>query len=120
MYEGAMRATEELPPSVTAIAEFLAMAAKGYGNHLKWNEKAMFKADLMNLRRRWLSVDPGAFAAKLRDEGMRDDDVAELVGWLTKAQAGRRLVPQRSYRQFQFNSPPEQPEPTPSWTSPGW
>ena len=105
---------------MAAIAEFLAMAAKGYGNRLKWNEKAMFKADLMNLRRRWLAVDSETFAARLRKEGMRDDDVTELVGWLKKAQAGRRLVPQRGYRQFQFNPPPEEADPVPNWPSPGW
>ena len=83
-------------------------------------EEAMFKADLMNLRRRWLDVDPGAFAVRLREEGMRDDDVAELVGWLKRAQAGRRLVPQRGYRQFQFNPPPEAPQPNPIQTSRSW
>ena len=30
--------------------------ARGYGNHLKWNEVAKLKADLMNVRHRWLGV----------------------------------------------------------------
>ncbi len=42
---------------------------------------------------------------------MRQEDVNELVVWLRKAQAGRRLVPQRSYRDFRFGPPPEDSEP---------
>ena len=29
------------------------MTAQGYGNHLKWNEEAKLKADLMNVKSRW-------------------------------------------------------------------
>lgn len=104
-----MTHSEELPPSVAKIAEFLAMQAAGYDKHLKWNEQAMFKADLMNARRRWTRVDPNAFANKLTAESMRYEDVAELIGWLRKAQAGRRLVPQRTYRTFVFSPSPEGP-----------
>ena len=100
-------ATEpELPPDVAGIAEHLTRWARGYSNHLKWNEQAKFKADLMNARPRWCAVSPAFFAAKLRHEGMREEDVAELVDWLTRAQAGRRLVPHSSYRSFVFNPPP--------------
>lgn len=111
----------DLPPSVASIAEHLARMARGYNNHLKWNEQAMFKADLMNARRRWVGVDPTAFAAKLRSEGMRDEDISELIGWLQKAHAGRRLVPQRSYRSHVFSPPPETPDfglgiPSREWT----
>jgi hypothetical protein len=55
VYNRAMQQSS-LPPSVVSVAEFLAMKAKGYDNHLKWNEQAMFKADLMNARRRWIGV----------------------------------------------------------------
>jgi hypothetical protein len=102
-----MNLVDGLPPSVASIAEFLAMAAKGYNNHLKWNEQAMFKADLMNVRHRWHGVDPSALARKLEGEGMRAQDVTLLIDWLRKAQAGRRLIPQRTYRTFVFNPPPE-------------
>jgi len=98
---------EGLPSSVASIAEYLAMMAKGYDNHLKWNEQAMFKADLMNARDRWHGVAPEAFAAKLRQEGVREEDILELVDWLKKAQAGRRLVPERAYRDHIFSPPPE-------------
>lgn len=99
--------SEELSPSVSRIAEHLAAMAQGYDNHLKWNEQAKFKADLINARQRWARVTPAVFAARLRTEGMREEDIAELVEWLVKAQAGRRLAPQRTYRDFVFNPPPE-------------
>lgn len=114
-----MELVDGLPPSVASIAEYLAMMAKGYDNHLKWNEQAMFKADLMNLRHRWLRVDVAAFRKKCLDEGMRVEDVTELVDWLRKAQDGRRLVPQKSYRDFKFNPPSEHPEPF-SYRNPNW
>ncbi|MFY1686579.1 hypothetical protein [Plantactinospora sp. WMMB782] len=115
-----MTHAQDLPPSVVEIAEFLAVKAKGYDNHLKWNEQAMFKADLMNARSRWRGVAPEAFTAKLRQEGMREADIIELVDWLKKAQAGRRLVPDRGYRDFVFNPPPEAPESKPWVSSRDW
>ncbi|WP_433530599.1 hypothetical protein ACQPYA_00105 [Micromonospora sp. CA-263727] len=102
-----MAHAEDIPPSVASIAEYLAMMARGYENHLKWNEQAKFKADLMNARDRWLGITPDAFVAKLRREGMREEDILELVDWLKRAQAGRRLVPQRTYRDHIFSPPPE-------------
>ena len=97
-----MESVDGLPPSVARIAEHLAQWPKGYDNHLKWNEKAKFKADLMNARRRWGAVKPEAFAAKLRKERMRGEDLPELIDWLKKTQAGRRLVPQSGYRGHDF------------------
>jgi hypothetical protein len=46
----------ELPNGIDGILEYLAEMASGYGNHLKWNEVAKLKADLMNVRHRWLGV----------------------------------------------------------------
>ena len=114
-----MELVDGLPPSVASIAEFLALNAKGYDNHLKWNEQDMFKADLMNLRHRWRSVDAVAFKSKCLAEGMRSEDVALLVDWLQKAQAGRRLVPSKSYRTFRFNPPPEDSA-VPSYVNDRW
>ena len=49
----------ELPNGMGQILEYMADVAAGYGNHLKWNEVAKVKADLMNARHRWVgdSVD---------------------------------------------------------------
>lgn len=54
-----------LPPSVASIAEYLDMMAKGYGNHLRRNERARFKADLMNARHRWTHVNPDALVTQV-------------------------------------------------------
>jgi hypothetical protein len=42
-----------LPPGISGILEYLAQAASGYGNRLKWNEVDKLKADLMNVPARW-------------------------------------------------------------------
>jgi len=59
--------------------------AQGYGNYLKWTEQAMFIADLVNARQRGLGVAPESLTAKLRHEGMREDDVLKLLTWLRNA-----------------------------------
>lgn len=114
-----MELTDGLPSSVADVAQVLARWAKGYNNHLQWHEKQMFKADLMNARPRWHGVSPSAFAAKLRQEGMRAEDIAELMELLRKAQAGRRLVPHRIYRNHTFG-PLDDPDYGPLITSPDW
>lgn len=44
--------TDELPQGISEILEYLAAMARGYDNHLKWNELAKLKADLMNVSHR--------------------------------------------------------------------
>lgn len=112
--------TSSLPPSVTTIIEYLARMARGYDNHLKWNKQAKFKADLMNVRHRWTRVETTAFRARCLAEGMRDEDVDDLAAWLGKAKEGRRLVPQRSYRDFRFPAPAEPAAPSQIRTSRNW
>jgi hypothetical protein len=72
----------ELPPDVADIVEKLARQARGYNNHLKWNEQAMFKADLMNSPARWKAIDSSKFSAVCLERGMRTQDVDLLVEWL--------------------------------------
>lgn len=83
--------------------------AKGYDNHLKWYEQDMFTADLMNVRHRRHSVDLAAFRSACLSEGMRTEDTQMLVDWLAKAQAGRRLIPSKSCREFVCDPVPETP-----------
>ncbi|MCF6746556.1 hypothetical protein E9529_20210 [Blastococcus sp. KM273128] len=97
--------SEDLPNGIPEILSHLAQMAAGYNNHLKWNEVAMLKADLMNVRRRWLGVPVGDIAARCRSLGMREEDVAQIVELVKKAQSGRRLVPQKNYRSFRFAPP---------------
>ena len=91
-----------LPNGIDGILEYLAEMAAGYQNHLKWNEVAMLKADLMNVPHRWAGVSAKHIADRCLELGMRAEDVKEIELLVTKAQAGRRLVPQRSYRDHRF------------------
>jgi len=94
--------SEELPSDIREILEFLAMKARGYENRLKWNEVACLKADLMRNRRYWMGFSPDTVRIKARALGMRAEDAQLIAGLVDKAQAGRRLVPQRSYADFEF------------------
>jgi len=76
--------------------------ASGYGNQLKWNEVAKFKADLMNVPHRWRGVSVQSVSVRCRELGMRPEDIHQIQELITKAQAGRRLIPQKSYRGFKF------------------
>jgi len=98
-----------MPNGIPEILEYLARMAQGYNNHLKWNEVAKLKADLMNVRQRWLRVPVGDIAVRCRTLGMGEEDVAQITDLLRKAQAGRRLIPDKSYRSFRFNQPIDEP-----------
>jgi hypothetical protein len=94
-----------LPPGISEILEYLAQMARGYDNQLKWNEVAKLKADLMNVPGRWRGVSVSEIADSCRTLGMREEDAAMVVDLVRKAQEGRRLVPQKTYRDFRFNQP---------------
>lgn len=97
--------SDDLPNGIPEILQYLAQMAQGYDNHLKWNEVAKLKGDLMNMRARWQGVPVSEIASQCRALGMRDEDVTEVTNLISKAQEGRRLVPQSSYRGFSFNQP---------------
>jgi hypothetical protein len=87
-----------LPPGISEILQHLAQSARGYGNRLKWNEVAKLKADLMNVPARWRGVSVTEIANGCRVLGMREEDVVVIADLVRKAQEGRRLVPQETYR----------------------
>jgi hypothetical protein len=95
----------DLPNGIPEILKYLAQLASGYDNHLKWNEVAKLKADLMNVQTRWLGVPVSEIADLCRTLGMRSEDVAAVVGLVKRAQEGRRLVPHKTYRSYRFNQP---------------
>ena len=97
-----VNAAEELPNGVDDILKFLASMARGYDNHLKWNEVAKLKADLMNVPERWLVIDPAVVRSHSLDLGMREEDVDEIVDLITRAKHGRRLIPAKTYRRHAF------------------
>jgi hypothetical protein len=55
----------------------------------------------MHVRGRWLGVPVSEIADRCGALGMRDE-VADLV---KRAQDGRRLVPEKAYRDYRFNQP---------------
>jgi hypothetical protein len=99
--------TNGLSTGISEILEYLAGMARGYDNNLKWNEVAKLKADLMNVPARWRGVSVSEVAGRCRALGMREEDVATIGDLVRKAQEGRRLVPQKTYRDFRFNQPLE-------------
>jgi hypothetical protein len=105
--------SRNLPNGIPEILQYLAQMARGYDNHLKWNEVAKLKADLMNIPARWRGVSVSEIADYCRTLGMRDEDVTEVADLVGKAQAGRRLIPQKAYRDFRFNQPVAQPATVP-------
>jgi hypothetical protein len=94
-----------LPPGISEILQYLAQMARGYDNHLKWNEVAKLKADLMNVPARWRGVSVSEIADGCRTLGMLEEDAATVADVVRKAQEGRRLVPQKRYRDYRFNQP---------------
>lgn len=94
--------TEKLPNGVDELIEFLAGQARASGHHLKWNEKARLKADMMNVPERWLVITPDQLRGRALLAGMRDEDADEMADYLKRRKAGRRLVPARSYRAWRF------------------
>ena len=60
-----------MPNGIPEILAYLAQTAAGYNNHLKWNEVAKLKADLMNARRRWVGMT--RVATNRSDHGQSDD-----------------------------------------------
>lgn len=99
----------QLERSVVRIIAYIGQMAAGYGGHVKWNEIAKFKADMMNVRRRWMDVDVEAVSAECRAVGLTSDDTAKIVEMLKKVQAGRKLAPQGTYRAFRFPFDPDPP-----------
>lgn len=94
--------TDRLPNGVDEIVEYLARKARGYDNHLKWNEQDKLKADLMNATERWRAITPERLRARALDAGMRAADADLIADYLRRRKQGRRLVPRASYRDFRF------------------
>jgi hypothetical protein len=93
-----------LAPGISGILGYLAQMASGYDNHLKWNEVAKLKADLMNVPARWRGVSVSEIADGCLALGMRDEDVATVADLVRRVQEGRRLVSDKTYRDFRFRS----------------
>lgn len=93
---------KDIPEDIERILSYIAQYAKGYNNHLKWNEVAKLKSDMMINMNRWRLVSSQQIARHLTELGMRDEDVAEVADIHARRMQGRRVVPQGSYKGFQF------------------
>jgi hypothetical protein len=98
-----------LPADIEQILDAVAQWARGDGNRLKRNEVAKLKGDMTNVKQRWtVSRAPVALVeARCLQLGMTESDTATVVDLLRKRQAGKRLVPQKSYSDFAFPVPVE-------------
>lgn len=95
-----------MPEDIRRILECTALCAKGYGNHMNWNEKAMLKADMMHRMDRWRLVTTQQICDHLTNLGMRPEDVETICDTHARRLQGRCLVPQASYRNFEFRHEP--------------
>ncbi|MFG2545700.1 hypothetical protein ACGFOM_25005 [Streptomyces sp. NPDC048594] len=96
----------QLPADVDEIMDYIGEAAKLSG-YLKWNEEAKLKADMMNVRHRWVSrVSEEALRKKCRAVDLTDAETAKILECLRKIQDGRQLVPHKMYRAFRFTQEP--------------
>lgn len=111
--------SDALPPGIEQIMDLVGEMARGYG-HLKWNERAMLKSDMVRVRRRWRPVSSSALRAKCDQMGMRQSDIDEILDMLAKSQAGRRMVPNSAYRGFEYSIPVDPQPVKPSWSSRQW
>lgn len=96
----------ELPPDVNEIIAHIAHWAAGYSSGLKWNEVAKLKADMMNVPERWVPVTVDALRSRCVAAGLSTEDSDTVADLLSKRKAGRRLVPQASYRAHRFPHEP--------------
>lgn len=103
MTDTKMGDSEAVPEDIEHILSYLADMAAAYSTGLKWNEEAKLKADLMNNPVRWRNVSAQAVSQRLLSLGMSPEDTRTLTDFVKRAQAGKRLVPQKTYRDFKFN-----------------
>jgi hypothetical protein len=100
--------TSSLPGDVDDIIKLTGMWVKMSGGFFAWQEQSKIKADMMNERSRWnrSRVTADALRDRCLAVGLTAEDTAKIVDWLEKTQAGKRLVPERAYRDFRFKPPP--------------
>ena len=91
-----------MPKDIKNILALTAMWARGYDNHMKWNEEAKLKADMMRHIDRCCLVTTGEIENECRSLGMREEDVRTICDMHARRLRGRRLVPAPSYRTFQY------------------
>ena len=93
---------QPIPEDIQRILKHLAAMAKGYGNSMKWNEEAKLKSDLMKNWQYWAPVSVEAIRMRCGELGMSLKDIKTITDMIQKRKDGRRLVPDSSYKDFEF------------------
>jgi hypothetical protein len=106
---GASMQKDLVPPSVDEILAFIGAAAAPSGR-VRRREEDQLKADMMNVRERWMPVDPRAFQIKCYEAGLTSESAGALVGFLRHVQQGGNLRPRDST--FRFPQSPDSLNPS--------
>lgn len=99
--------SSDLPPDVDAFMDFIGANIEASGGFV-WNERDRIKSDMMLVPHRWAAsrVSADAFRRKCEAVGMTTEEAVEVVDWLRKRQAGRRLRPNYD-KTFRWSQDPE-------------
>ena len=92
-----------MPEDIRQILTLIAGYAKLNDNQMKWSEEAKLKSDMMRNRGGWCLIASKEIAEECRLLGMREEDVRTIQDMHARLKQGRRLVPDRSFRGFEFN-----------------
>lgn len=96
-----MAGQEKLPLDIAKAIEWLGEYSSVYG-YLKWNEEARLKSSLMLEWPAWAQCDRSGLESAFRQAGFGDEDMSTIMSMIDRRFAGRRLVPDKSYRDFTF------------------
>lgn len=91
-----------MPEDIEHILEYAATMAWGYDNHMKWNEEAKLKSDMMRRIDRWRKVTTEKICMKCDELGIRIEDVETICDMHACRLRGRKLVLQHFYKGFEF------------------
>lgn len=94
---------EQLPKDIDAILKEMAHWAAAYDSGLKWNEEAKLKSDIMKHKDRWILVSPQQVKDRCIELGMSTQDSNKISSFIQKLHQGKKLIPSRSYNDFEYN-----------------
>ena len=91
-----------MPEYIKSILKLTEVWARGYDNHMKWNEETKLKADIMRHMDRWGLVTTEEIGDEFSSLGMREEDVQTICDMHARRLQGRRLVPAPRIRTFEY------------------
>jgi hypothetical protein len=100
LYRGSVNSG--LPQDIVSILELYAQWIRISSGFLRPDDVSKLKADLMYKPRRWHNVPVDEISAECRRYEMPDQAIATIVDLVSRAQAGRRLVPMKHHRTIHF------------------